>query len=138
MLVQSFLVQGSGRSLSSQVASWQNHHSPVDALVIFSLGADHSRLQEAAAQVVDCPCYITETYGIIGYDETVGENIELMEKGRGSEYGYVGGSGGRGCLVAGFSGGAVSGHDDDTFPETASNLMVIADQTKAWAKVVQR
>ena len=81
------------------------------------------------------PCCkrLFKTYGILGYDDDLQQNIELMEKGRGSEYGFVGGSGGSGCLVVGFSDGAVAGHTADFVP--ANSVMVIADQSGEWAKV---
>jgi hypothetical protein len=31
-----------------------------------------------------CPVYLKETYGILGYDEETKQNVELMEKARGS------------------------------------------------------
>jgi hypothetical protein len=68
---------------------------------------------------------LSETYGILGYDEELGRTIELMEKGRGQEYGYVGGSGGQGCLAVAYSKGAILGHDAN-FPSTAASLMVVA------------
>lgn len=132
MLVQSFLVQGTGAALSPGLAGLT---PPLEALVLFSLGANHPLLLDALRENnISCPVYLTETYGILGYDNDLKQNIELMEKGRGSEYGYAGGSGGQGCLVAGFSRGAVAGHMND-FPTDASSLMVVADQSKEWPKV---
>lgn len=134
MLVQSFLVQGTGTAVSAGLAGLASS-PPMEALVLFSLGADHPVLLDALRKNdVSCPVYLTETYGILGYDNDLNRNVELMEKGRGSEYGFVGGSGGQGCLVTGFAGGAVAGHTDD-FPTDASSLLIVADQSKEWAKV---
>lgn len=77
--------------------------------------------------------FLSETYGILGYDDDLGKNIELMEKGRGSEYGFCGGSGGQGCLVLGYSEGGVIGTTED-FPANASSLMVLADQSGVLSK----
>lgn len=135
MLVQSFLVQGA--AVSAVVGKLGSlTPSSLDGLVLMSLGMDHSELIDAVVKErndVTCPVFLTETYGIIGFDDESGENIELMEKGRGSEYGYCGGSGGQGCLGIGYSKGAVLGSTTD-FPPNASTLMVIADQSGTWAK----
>jgi len=135
MLVKSFLLQGTGAGIAKRLA--RSFSKPPDALVLFSLGADHSILTKAVQQnnIKDCPAiYLTETYGILGFDEQIGKNVELLEKGRGSEYGCVGGSGGQGCLAVGFFGGAVAGSTAD-FPDKASACMVIADQSGAWEKI---
>ena len=135
MLVQSFLVQGTGAAVSSGLAGLVSSSLQLECLVLFSLGANHPILLSALRENnVSCPVYLTETYGIIGYDNDLKQNVELMEKKRGSEYGFVGGSGGQGCLVAGFSGGAVAGHMDD-FPEEATSVLIVADQSKEWSKV---
>jgi len=135
MLVQSFLVQGTGAAVASGLATLSASAPPLEALVMFSLGANHPFLLDALRKNdVSCPVYLTETYGILGCDEDLKRNVELMELGRGKEYGFVGGSGGQGCLVAGFAGGAVAGHTDD-FPSDASSVLVVADQSKEWAKV---
>ena len=135
MLVQSFLVQGAATSaVASQLGSLTP--SSLDGLVLMSLGMDHKGLLDALMKEqfdLSCPVYLTETYGILGFDDESGANIELMEKGRGSEYGFCGGSGGTGCLAIGYSGGAVLGSAKE-FPPNASSLMVIADQSGSWAK----
>ena len=103
MRIDSFLAQGPGDALATLLM--ERFPRPLDCLALFSLGADHDKLVRAASRV-DCPSiYLTETYGILGYDESVGRNIELMEKGRGQEYGYQGGSGGQGCLAVAWSDG---------------------------------
>lgn len=134
MLVQSFLVQGTGAAVSAGLAGLSTS-PPLEALVMFSLSANHPVLLDAIREnSISCPVYLTETYGILGYDTDLKQNIELMEKGRGTEYGFVGGTGGQGCLVTGFAGGAVAGHDAN-FPKEASGLLVVADQSKEWSKV---
>ena len=134
MRVHSFLVRGDGHGapLVSQLGSVSS--MALNALVLMSLGADYSALLSAvASSKIDCPVYLTETYGIIGFDEASQAHVELMEKGRGSEYGFQGGSGGQGCVIIAFE-GARAGHTSD-FPKDASSLMVIADTSKAFAKV---
>ena len=62
-----------------------------------------------------------------------------MEEGRGSEYGFVGGSGGQGFLVAGFSNGARIGHavvGAEPFLSSAPS-MVVADGSGSWARYIQ-
>ena len=135
MLVKSFLAQGAAVASSSAFAGKLNTLGGCDALVLLSLGVEHSQLVDAVQQVgFDCPVFISETYGILGTDIETGENIELMEKGRGSEYGFCGGSGGQGCLAVGYSQGVESGYASMEFPSNASTLMVIADQSGSWEK----
>lgn len=139
MQVHSFLVQGTGAALAAHLSRLP---SQLDALVLFSLGADHATLLQAvkensnalSASKKNDNVYLTETYGILGFDADLDSVIELMEKGRGSEYGYVGGSGGQGCLVVGYTGGVLAGHDG-TPPAESTSCMVIADQSKAWQQV---
>jgi len=131
MRVTSFLVPGDGTAVASSLAPLAS--KALNALLLLSLGADHAKLTQAVASF-DCPVYLTETYGIIGYDAAAQRSIELMEKGRGSEYGFRGGSGGQGCLVIAYSEGARAGHTAD-FPTDASSLLVLADTSKAFAKV---
>jgi hypothetical protein len=91
MLVQSFLVQGAA---TSAVAARLGSSTPasLDGLVLMSLGMHHLGLVNAVKEQLDlsCPVFLTETYGILGFDDDTGENIELMEKGRGSKYGFCG------------------------------------------------
>jgi hypothetical protein len=142
MRIQSFLIQGAGSALAGKLGTMLSGppQQPLQALVLLSLGVDHVFIldtvqQNQAALLRDnTAIYLSETYGILGFDEERNENVELMEKGRGSEYGYCGGSGGQGCLVIGYSDGAVAGHSSD-IPPDISTLMVIADQSKSWAAV---
>jgi len=53
-----------------------------------------------------------------------------MEKGRGQEYGFAGGSGGEGCVAVVFSSGAVTGHGNPAtmmYPTDVASMMVIED-----------
>lgn len=137
MRISSLLVQGAGSAVASKFGSILSGGT-LDALVLLSLGADHTSLLDAIRDhkqaLASCPVYLTETYGILGFDEDLKRNVELLEKDRGSEYGFVGGSGGQGCLVLGYSDGAIAGHTDD-FPAGTSSMMVVADQSKTWTSV---
>lgn len=139
MRIHSFLIQGAGSALAARLGSPVTSE-PLDALVLMSLGVEQSTIVNALRQHQDkirnCPVYFTETYGILGFDDESNQNVELMEKGRGSEYGFAGGSGGLGCLVLGYSKGAVAGHSADfTKNDNIASLMVIADQSSSWDKV---
>ena len=101
--VHTLLVPGDGRdprlraALSEIAAAPSAAASALDAVVLFSLGASHDELLAAVSECAFvCPVYLSETYGILGYDEAAGRNLEFMEKGRGSEYGCRGGDGGQG------------------------------------------
>ena len=134
MRVSSFLLRGDGAALGSKLNALASKNA-LNVLVLMSLGVDHSRLLDAAAGL-DCPVYVTEAYGIIGFEEEAGRSVELMEEGRGSEYGFQGGSGGQGCLVLGYSGDVRAGHDA-SFPKDASSLLVVADTSKAFGAVAE-
>jgi hypothetical protein len=148
MIVKSFLVQGTtGANIATRLAQFIGR-DPLDALLLFSLGVDHTSLIQNTVlpfivqQQSDdgCRVYLTETYGIIGYDEDLGRNVELMEQGRGSEYGNAGGSGGQGCLAVGFRGDHVRcGHGDpnDSFPDSTQSTLLIADQSGTYSKDMQ-
>jgi hypothetical protein len=60
----------------------------LDGLVILSLSMDHAGLVSAVHEQTDlsCPVFLTETNGILRVYDEIGNNIDLMEKGRGSEY----------------------------------------------------
>lgn len=133
MQIKSIFVRGDGSALASRVNSVAS--MALNALVLMSLSGNHQLLIDTVRKAgITCPVYLTETYGIIGYDEEVGRSVELMEKGRGSEYGFCGGSGGQGCVLLAYSDGAVVGHDA-SFPEKISSMIVIADTSGEWGKV---
>jgi len=132
MRVDTVLVREAS-SLAGRIKSVAPASAALNALVLMSLGLEHRQLLNAVSEAgVQCPVYVTETYGILGYDEGAGRNVELMEKGRGSEYGFVGGSGGQGCLVLAYSGGAAAGHTA-AWPADAASMMVVADGSGAFA-----
>ena len=132
MRVDSVLVREAS-SLAGRIKSVAPASAALNALVLMSLGLEHRQLLNAVSEAgVQCPVYVTETYGILGYDEGAGRNVKLMEKGRGSEYGFVGGSGGQGCLVLAYSGGAAAGHTA-AWPADAASMMVVADGSGAFA-----
>lgn len=135
-MIHSFLVQGCGAALAQRLAPLCSE--PLDALLLFSLGADHTKLIDAVARNnVNCPVFVSETYGILGFDEELNRHVELMEKERGTEYGCVGGSGGQGCLAVAYSGGGwVCGTDDNFPPERP--MMVVSDGSGSWAEVMKR
>ena len=137
MRVSSTLVRGDGSAIASHIGSMSSN-AALNVLVLMSLGADHTALLNAVKEAsIQCPVYLTETYGVIGYDVEAQRHVELMEKGRGSEYGFKGGSGGQGCLVIAYSEGAVAGHTAE-FPSDASSLLVVADGSKSFARVADR
>ena len=74
-------------SLADGIKSVAPASAALNALVLMSLGLEHlslTLLLNAVSEAgVQCPVYVTETYGILGYDEGAGRNVELMEKGRG-------------------------------------------------------
>ena len=132
MRVDTVLVREAS-SLAGRIKSVAPASAALNALVLMSLGLEHRQLLNTVSEAgVQCPVYVTETYGILGYDEGAGRNVELMEKGRGSEYGFVGGSGGQGCLVLAYSGGAAAGHTA-AWPADAASMMVVADGSGAFA-----
>lgn len=134
MQVESALLLGDGTGLDAIVAEIApDAGNTLDVVVVLSLGADHQKIQ-SAVQGLSCPVYFSETYGILGYDAETGRNIELLEKGRGSEYGCRGGDGGQGLVLIAYSGGATkAGHE--SFPDGVSSMMVIADGSGAFKKL---
>ena len=108
MHVESILVRGDGAALGPRLASVASG-TALNVLVLMSLGADHAALLSAVSDCgIKCPIFLTETYGIIG----------------------------QGCLIVAYSGGASAGHTASfPRPEDVSSLMVVADTSKAFAKV---
>ena len=133
MKIHSFLTQGPSAiaALSTQLSEVSKSiSSPIDALALFHLGVSKNQVVSAIrSSGIKSPqhIYLADSYGIIGFDESVGRNVELLEKGRGQEYGYRGGSGGEGVVAVIFSEGAVSGHDDLLFPHDIASMMIIDD-----------
>ena len=77
-------------------------------MVFFSLGVKPEIISAVAGGSLGihgmCPVYIADCYGVIGWDKKQKKNVELMEEGRGSEYGAPGGQGGEGVVVVAFRG----------------------------------
>lgn len=141
MRIHSFLTQGPSAlpTLTTQLTQLSSSiSSPIDALALFHLGFPRDQVASAIlASGIACPnIYLADSYGIIGYDETLGRNVELMEKGRGKEYGYVGGSGGEGCVAVLFSSGAVAGHGDMEFPSDLASMMTVEDVSNTFTNKV--
>ena len=132
--IETFLLQGDGsgsvlHTALEDVAGPGRPGGELDCLFLFSLGAKHECLLDAVtASAVRCPVYLSETYGILGFDRDLGKNIELMEKGRGSEYGCCGGAGGQGTVVVAFRGGGMVGTHGE-MPEHATSVLVISDDS---------
>ena len=95
MRVHSLLVQGAGSALAGKLGSMlASTAQPLEALVLMSLGVDHSTIADAIKQNKDSfqncqSIYLTETYGILGFDEDAGANVELMEKGEDRNMAFV-------------------------------------------------
>lgn len=109
-------------------------HIDLDCVVFFSLGVPPELIASVAGGSLglhgSCPVYVADCYGIIGWDKQAQENVELMEEGRGSEYGCVGGNGGEGVVVAAFRGGAFTPTDfaaaaAGSLPSACSAHMVV-------------
>ena len=80
-----------------------------DAVVLFILDLEPGDFIPFAQIVaLDTPVFLADCYGILGYSAEESRNIELMEAGRGREYGGVGGDGGQGVVVVAFRGGVVA------------------------------
>jgi hypothetical protein len=76
-----------------------------DAVALFALGIQPQMLTAFARTVpAQTPVLLADCYGILGFSPGDGKNLELMEAGRGQEYGGVGGDGGRGVVAVVFSG----------------------------------
>lgn len=142
MILDTYLLQGSNAAALSKSLSQTFEKPNLSGLSIFSLGVENPIVLDALKSAsnesnLKFPVYLCDSYGIIGYEQSLGRNIELMEKGRGQEYGFRGGSGGEGCLVTAFGDGAVLGHDTK-FPSNAATLMVVADTSGQWGEVASK
>jgi hypothetical protein len=80
MQVHSFLVQGAGAAAAAAVASRLSRlcaSTQLDCLVIFNMGCNHAAALNAVQaafpprELVPCPVCLTETYGILGYDDEI-------------------------------------------------------------------
>jgi len=101
--------------------------SGCDVAVLFALGFPPDSLIPVAKTVAPgVPVFLADCYGIVGFSPAAGRNIELMEAGRGREYGGVGGDGGKGLVAVVFSGGGVVADTDALPPAGAVAHMVVA------------
>mmetsp|Transcript_61373 Transcript_61373/g.146209 ORF Transcript_61373/g.146209 Transcript_61373/m.146209 type:complete len:371 (-) Transcript_61373:187-1299(-) len=129
--IETFLVQGDVNvaKLSMACAPLANHFD-LDGIVFFTLGVSPETVASVAGGALGlhgvCPVFIADSYGIVGWDKAAKANVELMEEGRGSEYGCVGGKGGKGVVVAAFRGGHIP--SEEKLPENCGvHMMVTAD-----------
>lgn len=74
-----------------------------DILLLLSLGFPPESFLEAAREAAGT-VLLADCYGVIGTEPETGRNREFMEEGRGTEYGGVGGRGGRAVVAVAFSG----------------------------------
>jgi hypothetical protein len=99
-----------------------------DVVVLLSLGLEAGSLASfASATPPNVPVLLADCYGILGFSATEGRNLELMEAGRGQEYGGPGGDGGSGVTALIMSGGGVTA-TIDRLPEQSTAHMVVAAQ----------
>jgi len=128
--VETFLVPGpiDAGKLAMAVAPLAAHID-LSCLVFFGLGVKPETIASVAGGSLGihgmCPVFIADCYGIIGWDKKEKRNIELMEKGRGSEYGCPGGQGGEGVVVVAFRGKAYAAGGE------GGSHMVVASHGKA-------
>lgn len=114
--IETFLVRGPVNESTLALASAPlAAHIDLSCLVFFCLGTKPETVASVAGGALGlhgmCPVYIADCYGIIGWDKKEKRNVELMEEGRGSEYGKPGGQGGEGVVVAAFRGGGHAAGD---------------------------
>lgn len=77
MRIQSFLIQGAGSALAGKLGTMLSGppQQPLQALVLLSLGVDHVFIldtvqrNQAALLRDNTAIYLSETYGILGFDE---------------------------------------------------------------------
>lgn len=99
------------------------------ALVLLSLGLEQADLARIAAAVSpDTAVLLADCYGIVGFAAEANRNLELLEAGRGKEYGGVGGDGGRGVVAVAFARGTVAVSTAAPPSEDASLHLVVASQ----------
>ena len=95
------------------------------AVVLLALGIEPARLSAFAARVPpSVPVLLADCYGIVGFSTDQGRNLELMEAGRGQEYGGPGGDGGQGVVAVVFSSGFVASPQDP--PHEATSHLVVS------------
>jgi hypothetical protein len=101
--------------------------SGCDVVVLFSLGfKPDAFVPFAKTMSSDTSLFLADCYGILGFSAAEGRNIELLEAGRGREYGGVGGDGGQGVVAVAFSGGGVIATIDTLPTQGTTAHMVVA------------
>jgi hypothetical protein len=81
------------------LAALEPENAGCDAVVLLSLGLEPASLVPVArAAPSGTPVLWADCYGILGHSTAEGRNVELMEEGRGREYGGPGGDGGQGVV----------------------------------------
>jgi hypothetical protein len=102
-LISTFLCSDSDEL--SQIYPQSSDSNP-DAVVLLSLGLPIDSFLSFAKNIPpNTALFLADCYGILGFSQKAKKNIELMESGRGSEYGGEGGDGGEGITFVSFSGG---------------------------------
>jgi hypothetical protein len=97
-----------------------------DVVALFSLGIAPEELTPAVRSASpSATVLLADCYGVLGHLPDQGRNLELMESGRGMEYGGVGGDGGRAVVAVVFSGGGVAASSDSLPSENATSHMVV-------------
>lgn len=97
------------------------------AVVLFGLGFGPSAFVPFAANFgTKTPVFLADCYGILGFSAAENRNIELMEAGRGQEYGGVGGDGGAGVVAVAFSGTNVAASTTTLPGEGCAAHLVVA------------
>jgi len=136
--VETFIIQGDVdvAKLSMKCAGISGYMD-LSTIVFFSLGVSEQTIASAAGGALGlhgaCPVFMVDCYGIVGFDEKEGKNIELMEEGRGKEYGGVGGKGGKGVVVVAFRGPAYKATiDQQQVTEAGESHMLVCNGGAAY------
>jgi hypothetical protein len=107
------------------------------AVVLLTLGIEPDQSAALAARMPPTSAvYAADCYGILGFSASQGRNVELMEAGRGKEYGGTGGAGGRGVVAVVFRSGFVASTDSP--PDEATSHLVVASSGAVTALLTER
>eukprot|EP00929_Paragymnodinium_shiwhaense_P042139 TRINITY_DN21857_c0_g1_i2.p1 TRINITY_DN21857_c0_g1~~TRINITY_DN21857_c0_g1_i2.p1 ORF type:complete len:418 (+),score=83.55 TRINITY_DN21857_c0_g1_i2:51-1256(+) len=129
--IETFLVEGPVDESKLSIACAElAMYMDLTGVAFFTLGVDPKIISAVAGGALGlhgvCPIYVADCYGIIGWDKKQGKNVELMEKGRGTEYGMAGGQGGEGVVVVAFRGDGFAPNADANLPDGSALHMVVA------------
>jgi hypothetical protein len=97
----------------------------IDAVVLLALGVEAGALVPFAVAAGNAPVLLADCYGVLGYSTEQGRNLELMEQGRGREYGGAGGDGGQGVVAVLFHGEGRFVASTEQLPAGACAHMVV-------------